>query len=83
MNRLTSLQCKLNKNPQLSKTYDEIFSDYIQNGIVEIVNQPGTECNVHYLPHRAVLGNEKEATKVRIVFDESSKRGNGLSLETT
>ena len=79
MNRFISLQRKLNKNPQLFKTYDEIISD-IQHGIVEIVDQPGTEGNVHYLPHRAVVRNENETTKVRIVFDASSQRGNELSL---
>ena len=48
MNRLKSLEGKLKKNPQLFKTYNEIISDYIQNGIVEIVDEPGTEGNAHY-----------------------------------
>ena len=80
MKRLTSLECKLRKNPQLFKTYDEIINEYIQNGIVEIVNDPGNEGSVHYLPHRAVIRNEKETTKVRIVFDASSKRRSEPSL---
>ena len=65
MNRLTLLEGKLKKNPQLFKPYDEINSDYIQNGIVENEDEPETEGNAH----------EKETTKVHIVFDASPKRG--------
>ncbi|KAJ0171702.1 hypothetical protein K1T71_012465 [Dendrolimus kikuchii] len=33
-----------------------------------------------YLPHHAVVREDKETTKVRVVFNASSKGGNGLSL---
>ena len=35
------------------------------------------EGNVHYLPHTAVVKNDRETTKVRIVFDASSKANRG------
>ena len=43
---------------------------------IETVGKPGL---VHYLPHRAVIKNELEPTKTRIVFDASSKIGNNPS----
>ena len=54
---------------------------YWREGIVEKVPEsdeykdPGT---VHCLPHQAVIKNERETTKLRIVFDAASKIKNGL-----
>ena len=36
--------------------------------------------DVTYLPHRAVIREDKQSTKVRIVFDASAKGSNGVSL---
>jgi hypothetical protein len=51
--------------------YDKIFKDYEQNGIIEQV--PANEVarkvdQVHYLPHRPVIREDKETTKIRAVF---------------
>ncbi|XP_065665735.1 uncharacterized protein LOC136087157 [Hydra vulgaris] len=39
------------------------------------VYDPGEPGKVHYLPHRAVLRDDKETTKLRVVFDGSAKEG--------
>ena len=82
-NRLRYLKKRLDKNPDVLNTYDEIIKDSLTQGIVEKVprlsehKDPGT---VHYLPHQPVIRKDREATKLRIVFDSASKTKNGLSL---
>ena len=62
--------------------YDDIFSEYSDNGVIErgqldeIAEEIG---EVHYLPHRPVIRNDKQTTKIRAVFDASCKV-NGPSL---
>ena len=54
--------------------YDDIFRNYLNEGIIKKMEDvsaiPGCE---HYLPHRVVTRNDKETTKVRVVFDASAK----------
>ena len=73
LNRLKSLHVKLGKNPELLKKYDDVIQGYLEDGIVEKISEPGEEGKVHYLPHRPVVKEERETTKVRIVMDASSK----------
>ena len=63
------------------KEYDEIIRKQ-EEGIVETVdcldvpNKPGS---VHYIPHREVIREDKDTTKLRIVYDASA-RNDGPSL---
>ena len=80
--RLTSLREQLTKDSNLLFEYDRIINDYLSMDIIEKVplNQniePGT---IHYLPHRAVIKSERETTKIRVVFDASSKQSDEPSL---
>ena len=78
--RLRKLKERLDKDEQLKKQYDEIMQDQLKKGIIEKVENPGISGQVTYLPHRAVVRNDKSTTKVRIVFDGSAKRVNQASL---
>ena len=71
--RLGTLKKKLSKNPQLLKAYDDVFKEQLKSGIIEEVSGPGEAGNVMYLPHRAVLREDKQSTKLRVVFDASAK----------
>ena len=60
--------------------YDEIIKTCEKENIIgkiETVGKPGL---VHYFPHHAVIKNERDTTKTRIVFDASSKIRNNPSL---
>ena len=55
--------------------YDKIIKQYINDGIVEPVRSTTTSFDfrsVHYLPHRAVVRQNRDTTRVRIVFDASA-----------
>ena len=73
LRRLENLVKKLEKQPSHLDEYDRIIQDQLRQGIVERVTdepQGKREC---YLPHKAVIREAAETTKMRIVFDASAK----------
>ena len=72
--RLTGLLRKLRKEPYILEKYDDIINEQFQSGIIQKVTQLETAERVHYLAHRAVIREEAETTKVRIVFDASCRQ---------
>ena len=63
--RLDYLQKQLTKNKNLFNDYDKVIKQYLEEGIVEFVennNNKTTPGQVHYLPHRAVI---REKTKLQ------------------
>lgn len=82
LKRFQSLERKLQRDPKLKAKYSEVFNEYLSLGHMEqvdIKNDPKQSVSV-YLPHHAVIRNDKATTKVRIVFDASCKYKNGVSL---
>ena len=59
-------------------------SKKLANGIIELVDQSTTtpaafhNCKslVHYLPHHAVVRQDRETTKIRVVYDGSARDKN-------
>ena len=61
--------------------YNNIFKDYLDNGVIGRVDTPADNKElVHYFPHHSVVCEDKETTKVRAVFDASSKMKTQPSL---
>ena len=63
--------------------YNKIIKQYINDSIVEPVRSTTTYYDlgsVRYLPHRAVVRQNRDTTKVRIVFDASAHVDNEPSL---
>ena len=74
VNRLRSLTKKLSKDEDLFNSYNNIIKDQLSHGIIEkVLNHDLDIGDVHYLPHRPVRRDKKVTTKVRMVFDASSK----------
>ncbi|UYV75539.1 hypothetical protein LAZ67_13000543, partial [Cordylochernes scorpioides] len=56
--------------------------DWLNEGLVDRVNENPPEVKGYYLPHRPVFKCESKTTPIRPVFDDASCRGhNGLSLK--
>ncbi|XP_046854266.1 uncharacterized protein LOC124447403 [Xenia sp. Carnegie-2017] len=72
---------RLSNEPSLLKEYDNIIKEQLETGVIERVDESEPGVNVHYLPHQAVIRKEAKTTKLRIVYDASSKEGKrGTSL---
>lgn len=68
---------RLKNVPENLKAYDEIIKEQAEVGIIERVPELEAPDKVHYLPHHAVIRNEAKTTKVRVVYDASSKESKG------
>ena len=79
--RLLSLVHRLKQNPSVLREYDATIRDQLSRGIVEVVDsEEDQSANMtHYIPHHAVIRQDKETTKLHIVYDASA-RGEGPSL---
>lgn len=75
--RFLNLEKKLNKNLELKQKYSEFIHEYQDLGHLSEVERPPFG---FYLPHHAVVREEKETTKLRVVFDASAKSSSGKSL---
>ena len=65
--RLNHLVRKLKRNPPLAPEYQKVIDSQLESGIIEKVDE-NEICEVGkvcYLPHKAVVTEDKETTKVR------------------
>ena len=71
------------KDVTLYSKYNEVVQDYLQRDMAEDVpkdNTPIADNVKYYLPHHAVLREDKVMTKLRVVFDASSHEDGCLSF---
>lgn len=78
--RLQSLERKLANNNKLKEDYDNVIREYLTLKHMEPVDKPSENSKSVYLPHHPVIREDKETTKLRVVFDASCKGTNGVSL---
>ena len=71
--RLLKLHKKLKNDSEILSPYNEIFEEQRRLGITETVSEPGKKGETHYLAHHPVIREDKDTTKLRIVFDASAK----------
>jgi hypothetical protein len=76
--RLKSTLNRLKQDEKLMKEYSDIIKKQEEKGIIEKAPDEPTGLT-YYLPHHPVITPTKKTTKVRIVYDASSKARKGLS----
>ena len=74
LKRLVGLIKWFKHNPNILRQHDAVIREQIRRGVVEPVQaQVPAHTLVHYLPHHAVLQEDKATTKLRIVYDASAR----------
>ena len=83
-NRLLSLLKHLSKNPKKLKRYDITITNQGKDGIIESVDNREVirHGEVHYIPHKEAIREERETTKLLTVYDASANQ-NGPSFNET
>jgi hypothetical protein len=71
--RFQSLFNQLDKQPELLETYHSIIENQLDEGVVEVAPEKAERSREHYIPHKPVVREHAESTKVRIVYDASAK----------
>ena len=72
LRRMENLVKKLQREPDLLAQYDEVIQDQLAKGIVEKVTSDPV-WREFYIPHKPVIRESAESTKLRIVFDASAR----------
>ena len=81
LGRLKSLLKRLEQNLETVKAYDQVIRDQLRNSMIEKVLENQSENpKEFFLPHRPVIRQNAESTKLRVVYDASAKSEPGYSL---
>nr|CAH7726126.1 unnamed protein product [Callosobruchus chinensis] len=83
--RLLGLEKRLARNRALEEQYKDFMKEYEDMGHMSLVPEEISQIQkstnpVYYMPHHAVVREESQTTKLRVVFDASALTTNGLSL---
>lgn len=82
INRFKSLERKFQNNKQFKEDYAKVIQEYKEMGHMK-KSETKDDKNSIYLPHHAVVREDKETSKVRVVYDASAQGSNGHSLNNT
>ncbi|XP_018368526.1 PREDICTED: uncharacterized protein LOC108764680 [Trachymyrmex cornetzi] len=81
LRRFNNLEKKFSKQPQLKQAYVEFMQEYLQLGHMrEVQTEEADVQPQYYLAHHCVLKESSTTTRLRVVFDASSKSSSGVSL---
>ena len=81
--RFLSLERRFRRDAKLARDYVDSIREYMDLGHTTLIDHGAINSgasNIYYLPHHAVFKHSSLTTKLRVVFDGSSKTTNGLSL---
>lgn len=82
--RLFAMERRFKKFPELKNEYTKFMREYIELGHMSLIPyselKTTADTKIFYLPHHAVMKQSSSTTKLRVVFDGSSKSSTGVSL---
>ncbi|XP_071576444.1 uncharacterized protein [Temnothorax nylanderi] len=82
--RLRALERRFKSNPDFRISYNNFMQDYLDSGHMELIKNPfPSDGHIYYLPHHGVYKLDSTTTKLRVVFNASSRCPNGLSINDT
>ncbi|CAG4955152.1 unnamed protein product [Parnassius apollo] len=82
--RFKSLEKRLGRDVDLKERYKQVIEEYLQlRHMRKIDKRDKIRDAAVYLPHHAVIREDKTFSKVRVVFNASEKDNNGVSLNYT
>ena len=79
VNRLKTLERRIRRNRDLKEKYTAVIHEYLELNHMKRVKAEDEDKAV-YLPHHAIIREDRTTTKVRVVFDASCKNENNISL---
>lgn len=79
--RMLAMERKFKINPQFKLRYAKFMEEYITlHHMTKVPDNQIKGTKAHYLPHHAVIKEDSTTTKLRVVFDASSKSEHGTTL---
>ncbi|XP_018364036.1 PREDICTED: uncharacterized protein LOC108761806 [Trachymyrmex cornetzi] len=80
--RFLAIEQRLNQQTQLREEYHQFLENYEKLGHMSLVAASDSKAvkEIFYLPHHPVIKNDSITTRLRVVFDDSSKSSTGTSL---
>lgn len=76
LKRLFNLERRLTKDVKLYDAYRKFMNEYLSLGHMKLATEPGK----YFIPHHAVMRQEGDLSKLRVVFDASASSSSGVSL---
>ena len=82
--RLLSIEKTFIKDQTFHQNYKQFIEEYINLGHAQLCSPLSSQDIIHtkhyYIPYQAVIRESSSTTKLRVVFDASSKTTSGISL---
>ncbi|XP_077275276.1 uncharacterized protein LOC143904452 [Temnothorax americanus] len=78
--RLYSLERRLAQDPQLREEYTDFLDEYERLGHMIEISASDVTKDGYFIPHHPVFKRDSHTTKLRVVFNASSKSSSGVSL---
>lgn len=81
MKRLFGLERKFMRDPSLKSQYVQFLNEYVELGHMQKISESSDDLeSAFYLPHHGIFKGPSDSSKLRVVFDASSKTSSGISL---